>query len=224
MPLLDSLISVLAPHSCVSCGREGKLLCAYCLPDAFITLPSRCYRCKRITQDFAVCDKCKISVRPRHVWVRTYYDGNAKKLLQSYKFERARSASQTISEAMLEVLPYLNSKTLIVPVPTATSRVRQRGYDQAILMAKNIARSRNYEYSHVVSHLYQSRQVGASRQKRLAQLNDSFVVTKPDIVTGREILLIDDVVTTGATLEAMTQVLKKSDAKKVNALIFSQKQ
>ncbi len=163
-------------------------------------------------------------MRPKHVWVRTYYEANAKKLLQSYKFERVRSASQIISEAMMEVLPFLSSNTLIVPVPTATSRVRQRGYDQAILMAKNISKNGSYDYSHAVSHLYQSRQVGASRQLRLAQLKDAFVVTSPGKVKGREILLIDDVVTTGATLEAMTQVLKKSGAKKVNALIFAQKQ
>ena len=125
---------------------------------------------------------------------------------------------------MIETLPFLSAETLIVPVPTATSRVRQRGYDHAVLIAMMIAETRKHEYSHPVTHLFQSRQVGANRQKRLAQLNDSFVVTKPEIVKGREILLIDDVVTTGASMEAMTQVLKKSGAKKVNALIFSQKQ
>lgn len=224
MPLVDTFLSVLAPHMCINCGREGKLICEGCFSDAFTAIPSRCFRCKRITIDFEVCDKCKNSSRPKHVWVSTYYETNAKKLLHYYKFDRARSAVQIISEAMIEVLPYLSNGTLVVSVPTATSRVRQRGYDQSLLIGNYISGKRKYDQTVAVSHLFQSRQVGANRQKRLAQLKNSFVVTKPERLKGREVLIIDDVVTTGATIEAMTSVLKKAGAKTVNALIFAQKQ
>lgn len=223
MPLLDSLISVLAPHICVNCGREGKLVCDYCLPDAFTALPSRCYRCKRLTLDFAVCDKCKNASRPKHVWISTFYEGIAKQLLQAFKFERAQTGSKIIANHMDEVLPYLDQTYLIVPVPTATSRVRQRGYDQSVLLAKIIAQNRQLQYARAVTHLFQTRQVGASRQKRLDQLKNSFVVTNPQIVVGRKILIVDDVVTTGASLEAMTGALKNAGAKSVDALAFAQK-
>ena len=224
MPLLDSLISVIAPHTCLICGREGRLVCNWCMPDAFIALPSRCYRCKRITTNFAVCDRCKKQTRLRHVWIRTDYDGNAKELLHVYKFERAQAAVRTIAEAMDELLPFLSAETLVIPVPTATSRVRTRGYDHAALLAREIARKRGLVWLRAVTHLSQSRQVGAGRQKRLVQLDNDLLVTKPVLVKGRDILIVDDVVTTGATIETMAQVLKKAGAKSVNALAFAQKQ
>ena len=224
MPLLDSVLSILAPHTCLVCGREGKLVCDWCAVDAFPPLPSRCYRCRRITSDFALCDRCKKQTPLRHVWIRTDYDGSAKDLLHSYKYERARAAVLPVARAVDEVLPYLPADTLLIPVPTATSRVRQRGYDHAALLARSLARQHHLAWLRAVTHLSQSRQVGSSRQQRLTQLADTFIVTKPALVSGRDILIVDDVVTTGATLEAMARVLKQAGAKSVNALAFAQKQ
>lgn len=224
MPLLERLIGVVAPHTCLACGREGKLMCDQCTPDAFITLPSRCFRCKRITLDFAVCDSCKKQVRLRHVWIRTGYEAHAKELLRLYKFERAQAAAGILAQTMCERLPYLSPATLVIPVPTATSRVRARGYDHAALLARAIARERHYTWLRAVTHLSQSRQVGSSRQQRLAQLKNDFIVTKLGFIKGRDILIVDDVVTTGATIETMATVLKQAGAKSVNALAFAQKQ
>ncbi len=224
MPLLEKIMSVVAPHDCLICGHESKLVCDWCAHDAFPVLPSRCFRCKQITSDFAVCDKDKKHTRLRNVWVRTGYDGTAKQILQVYKFERARSAASVIAQAMDEALPYLDSKTLVVPVPTATSRVRERGYDQALLLAREIARSRRLAWSRAVTRVSQTRQVGSSRQKRIAQLKNSFLVVQPDMVKGQDVLLVDDVVTTGATLEAVTLALRQAGAKSVRALVFAQKQ
>ncbi len=224
MPLLDAVISVLAPHNCLVCGCEGKLICNWCAVDAFVPLPSRCYRCKRVTNEFSLCDRCKPRTPLRHVWIRTGYEGSAKDLIHTYKFERTQAAFAVITESMDEVLPYLPADTLIIPVPTATSRVRQRGYDHAYLLASELARRRQFKWLRAVTHLTQSRQVGSSRQQRLTQLADNLVVTKPAFVKGRDVLVVDDVVTTGATLEAMARALKQAGAKSVNALAFAQKQ
>lgn len=224
MPLLDALLSVIAPHNCLICEAEGKLICGWCLPDVFPELPSRCFRCKRITTNFAVCDRCKKQTRMGHVWIRTDYGGHSKALLHRYKYERAQAAVQVIAGTMDEVLPYLPLATMVIPVPTATSRVRARGYDHAALLARAIARKRGLMSARAVTHLLQTRQVGANRQKRLAQLKDTFAVTKPKLVKGRDILIVDDVVTTGSTLEAMTLALKQAGARSVNAVAFAQKQ
>lgn len=199
-------------------------MCRLCLPNTFPDLPSRCYKCKRITSNFAVCGRCKKLTSLRHVWIRTDYDHTAKTLLRMYKFERARSAVTPITELMDESLPYLPKDTVLIPVPTATSRVRQRGYDHAALLARGIAQKQGFFWLRAVTHLSQSRQVGANRQKRLTQLHNALIVTKPVLVKGRHILIVDDVVTTGATIETMARVLKKAGAKSVNALVFTQKQ
>ena len=224
MPLLERIIGLVAPHTCVVCGSEGRLVCQVCEVDAFPALPSRCFRCKRITTEFAVCDRDRKQTRIKHVWVRTDYASYAKTILHHYKYERARAAAGIIAEALDEVVPFLAAGTLVVPIPTATSRVRERGYDHAALLARAFARQRCLVWQRAVTRLSQSRQVGASRQKRIAQLRGNFLVTKPALVHGSHVLLVDDVVTTGATLEAVALVLKQAGAKSVTAAVFAQKQ
>ncbi len=224
MPLLDNILSVIAPYNCLICGTEGKLLCNWCMPDAMIGLPSRCYKCKRITTDFAVCDRCKKQTPLRHVWITADYGGIPKEILRIYKYERAQSTANLLAEIMGEILPYLPATTLVVPVPTATSRARTRGYDHAALLARQIALKRDLMWLRAVTHLSQSRQVGSSRQKRLSQLRHTLLVTKPALLKGKDILIVDDVVTTGSTIETMAKILKQAGAKSVNALAFAQKQ
>lgn len=224
MPFLERILSVFAPHNCLVCESEGKLVCGWCAQDAFQDIPSRCYRCKRLTSDSAVCLSCRRRTPLKHVWIRTEYGETAKELLRLYKYERARSADAIIAEAMNEVLPYFQPNTLIIPVPTATSRMRKRGYDHAALLARNLACSHSLLCSRAVTHLTQSRQVGASREQRLRQLKTSLMVIKPEMVKNSEILLVDDVVTTGATLETMAAILKEAGAKTINAVVFAQKQ
>ncbi|MES2971717.1 MAG: phosphoribosyltransferase family protein [Patescibacteria group bacterium] len=224
MPLLDVLLSTLAPHHCIVCGAEGRLVCAWCAPDAFPELPSRCYRCQKLSSDSAVCNTCRKQTALRHVWIRTDYSVAAKELLRLYKFERTRAAANIIAHAMEEMLPYLSDDIIVIAVPTATSRVRQRGYDHAALLARAIAGKRKLLWVPALANLAQTRQVGANRQKRLEQLEDNFLVTKPEIIKGSHILLIDDVLTTGATLETAAKALKQAGAKTVDALIFAQRQ
>lgn len=223
MPLLDNLLSVIAPHNCLVCGVEGQLVCRLCAFDAFPQLPSRCYRCKALTSDYAVCDNCRTNTSLKRVWIKTSYENTAKDLIHFFKFERARSATSVIVESLDEFLPYFVEQILVVPVPTATERIRQRGYDQAALLAKALAERRNLEYLPALARLTHTRQVGASRKQRFEQLQLAFSVTKSQAIKDREILLIDDVITTGATLETLARLLKKAGAKSVMAATFAQK-
>ena len=224
MPLLDNLLAVIAPHSCLVCSKEGQLLCNWCTETTLLPVPSRCYRCASLTSDYSVCSKCRPKTALKHVWVRTEYDGVTKQLLHDYKFARAGAGSVPIAAAMHDVLPYLPANVLIVPVPTATIRVRQRGYDHAELLARHLSQLKYLDYSRVVSRLTQSRQVGANRQQRLHQLENAFLVVKPKQVKGADILLVDDVLTTGATLETVARLLKQAGARSVHAVVFAQKQ
>ncbi len=112
---------------------------------------------------------------------------------------------------------------LVVPVPTATSRVRQRGFDHSILLAKHLARQLNLNYSQTLGRLGQASQVGTGRADRLKQPAGQYFVRTPWQVRGQSILLIDDVITTGGTLLSATQELRRAGAIHVDALIFAKR-
>jgi ComF family protein len=170
-----------------------------------------------------MCTRCRSPLA--HVWVRTAYEGLARDLIHTMKFGRARAASRPISDLMLEALPYgLSVDTWVVPVPTASARVRQRGYDHAALLAKRVAGQRGFTFNNSLRRLGNARQVGATRQKRQTQLEGAFYCPRPEVVQGRNILLVDDIVTTGASIERAAKVLRQAGARSVSALIFAQKQ
>lgn len=220
MSLIENIISIIAPHTCLVCGTEGELVCNWCRPDACPLLPSRCYKCYKMTQNSQVCDKCRRTSPLKYVWVCTDYQGVAKQLVYKYKLEQARSAGQLIAEFMGQTLPYLEN-SLMVPIPTATTHIRSRGFDHSQLLAKNLSAKTRLPINAALSRLGQAKQVGNKRRQRKQQLKNTFWVRS--FVEGKQILLIDDVVTTGATLEEAARTLKKAGAKTVNAVVFAQK-
>lgn len=222
MSLIDKLIGLIAPHSCIKCGEEGSVVCGWCLPGLTAPLPSRCYACRAATTESRVCSRCRRKSRLRHVWVRTTYDGAAKQLVYDFKFGRKIAAAEPIALMMKEPLPHLPADTVIAHIPTATSRVRQRGYDHAELLAGALARQLGLRHEALLYRTTQSRQVGSKRADRLRQMEEAFMV-KGGGVPRRRALLVDDLTTTGATLEAAARCLKSSGVKEVSAVVYAQK-
>lgn len=217
---LDTLLSPIAPHMCVACGTTGSIVCDDCiqlLPD----LVSRCYRCNKITTDFKTCVTCK-NTSPLHaVYICTEYETVAKALVQKLKFERTYAAASTIARAMTQQLgSYIPQDVPVTFVPTATNRVRQRGYDQAQIIAKSLAGQLNVGCTPTLTRLGQQRQTSSSRTQRLAQMHDAFTVRAPSKIP-KQLLLVDDVMTTGSTLESVARTLKTAGAEKVSAIVFA---
>ncbi len=221
--ILENIVSLIAPHYCLVCGGEGAVVCAWCLPDLAAPLPERCYRCKAAAKDSLVCQKCRRVSRIRHVWVRTEYEGLAKRLVHDFKFERKVAAAEPIAKLMIESLPYLPPDTIVTHAPTASSRVRRRGYDPADLLARSIARQLGLRQEVLLLRTTQTRQVGSKRAVRLAQMQAAFRPIHAESLQKTTILLVDDLTTTGATLEAAARCLKSAGAKKVDAVVFAQK-
>jgi ComF family protein len=159
-----------------------------------------------------------------------HYENTAKDLVQRLKFNHQRVAADSIAKVMTATFLNFNpewliqkKKYLIVALPTATTRVRQRGFDHTALVAEQISGQLKAENKNSLQRLGQSRQVGAKRYLRTRQLKEMFYVAQPIAVKGRNILLIDDVVTTGATLQEAARTLRQAGARSVDALVFAKK-
>ena len=121
------------------------------------------------------------------------------------------------------VLSSFSSETLIVPIPMSKARKRERGYNQAELLAKALAEKTSFPGSSEI--LLKTRntpsQVSLAGRERLTNLQNSFDVSDPNRVWGKTILLVDDISTTGTTLCEAARVLKNSGAKKVIGLVVA---
>ena len=220
MSFFDHIIGTIAPHICTKCGTEGRLLCDSCV-QTILPVVSRCYRCRKLTPRFRTCPACRKSSKIFRLQVGTTYDATAKQLIAKLKYDGAQVAAIEISSFIFRLTTFTKD-CVFVPVPTATTRVRRRGYDQAKLIARSLAKKHQLPYFDCLMRSGQTHQIGANRQRRLKQLADAYRINGLYDVTSMHIVLVDDVSTTGATLEAAAQCLKSAGAKRVEAVVFAQ--
>ena len=221
MSILERLVSVYAPHACLGCGSEGLLLCTDCdqklLPAAVC-----CYQCLAPSRLGRTCRSCRQTSQLVSVNCVAQYQGLAKDLLWALKFDRTQAAADIIASKLAAAYSGPTpADALIVPVPTAAKRVRARGYDQAVLIARAYARQVGCQYASLLVRHGSHEQKGAGREQRQQQLQGALSLKYPKDVAGRRIIIIDDVVTTGASLEAAAQTLKAGGARAVAALAFA---
>ena len=219
MNMLESVISIFAPHNCISCGYEGEILCKQCWPKLGL-LPPSCYICHKTTIDNSICDSCSAETSLNQVWIRSSYSSVPKELIRLLKFNRAKAVSSTLATALTEIIP-TNYQGTIVSIPTASSRRRQRGYDQAILIAKELARLTSLPYAPLLIRKGQSRQVGTQKAARASQIHDAFRIRTSRKLDMKQAILVDDVLTTGSTLEAAAKTLKNAGVQRVDAVVFA---
>lgn len=215
------LFDIIAPHECLVCGDEGGILCGWCAPDAFSMVASSCFHCGSASKDFRLCNAMKRHSPLSRVWFSTHYQQNAKKIVSSLKYQQKREAAAIITNYMHGSLPYFDKDYVVIPIPTANNRVRERGFDHAQMIARRLAGSRQLICYPALSRLTSTRQVGVSKKERQAQAEGMFRVRLPMLVQRKKVLLVDDVVTTGATLESAARVLKGAGAASVDAAVFA---
>lgn len=217
MHIFELLFSTIAPHQCLVCKAEGGLLCKTCQ----ISLPcppKTCYRCAVSTQQ-GICTRCSELSPLKSLSAATTFSGVAQQLVHALKFGRAPAAAIPMAKRMCQrPVPHC---TVVTNVPTATSRVRRRGYDQSALLAKHISKILGAPYVPLLARFGQQRQLGQNREKRQQQLEAAFYVPSSRSCRNTVVLLIDDVITTGSTLEGAAQALYAAGAGQVHGGVFA---
>jgi ComF family protein len=146
------------------------------------------------------------------------YDGHVKTLIGRLKFDRAKAAAKDLARLLRPLAP-TDADLVVTHLPTAPDRARQRGYDQAALLAAELARLLGVRHYTLLRRGGAQRQLGQSRTVRKQQMHQAFWTISDKNIKNRQILLVDDVLTTGATCEAAAAVLKASGAKRVSVTV-----
>lgn len=206
------LVNLLAPHYCCSCGEIGAVLCGRCKYDIVSEPYEACILCHNIAKPTEnLCNNCLAAFS--HAWVVGARLGALKKVIDDFKFERVRAGYRTLAELFDATLPNLPSDIIVVPIPTIAKHVRMRGYDHMRLIAGELARARKLPYSACLYRATTTMQRGASRTVRREQAEVAFLAR--DVRPGARYFLIDDVSTTGSTLEYASRALLRAGAAEV---------
>ncbi|HEX7260033.1 MAG TPA: phosphoribosyltransferase family protein [Candidatus Saccharimonadia bacterium] len=197
--MLQQLARFLAPPCCLSCDVEGSLVCPSCWEKVFQPAEIGCNGLANV-----------IAAGP--------YASVMRELVARLKYKHQREAAAVFARALLPRLePKRFEYNSVTAVPVVTARLRQRGYNQAELIAKELARSLALPYRRLLVRRRVTQQVGKSRAERLEHVGGAFVA-KPN-VGGLRVLLIDDVLTTGATLAECAGVLHRAGANEITGAV-----
>jgi len=153
-------------------------------------------------------------------WAVGERSGVLQRLIGDYKFQRMKSAYKILGDLLLSVLPDLPDNVIIAPVPTAASHIRERGYDHMLLIARYMARCRGLQHQRLLRRVTDTKQRQSSASQRQAQASRAFVV-EGSIDPDKVYLLLDDVVTTGATIKYASRALVRAGAKNVWVIVVA---
>ncbi len=209
--MLNKLLQIVAPHHCYGCTKIGYVLCANCKYDIIDEAQDACIVCDAPAVD-GICGLCRTTYSK--AWCVGDRRGPLMAVIDGLKFDHVKAAAGTLAELLDDRLPLLPQGTIVVPVPTIPSHIRQRGYDHTLLIARLFAKQRNLPLKQPLIRLDRKVQRGRSKKERLEQARAAF--SCPGRLDEAPVyLLIDDVVTTNATLRYAADALMTAGAKTV---------
>ena len=222
--LWGGALDLLFPPTCVGCGEEGSYLCESCRAALPRLAEPLCPLCARPIRHDGVCVPC--SRHPLHIEgiaAAFQMEGAAREMVHRLKYGNLRAIAPVMASLMVEAFNANgHSADVVIPVPLHRARERHRGYNQALLLARQAADCLDLPME--ASGLSRLRdtpsQVGLEGiEARRANVAGAFQARNS--LSGRRVLLVDDVCTAGATLEACALALKAVGATKVRGLVFA---
>ena len=224
--------SIALPSLCHICHRwPSQPLCTPCIerfaqptlrcPTCALTLDrvahtSQAAHCRNCAEHPSPLDACVAAVSYTFPWAGC---------IARFKFQADPSLARALAHLMRHapwVEPALDAATLVVPMPLSPTRLRERGFNQALELARHLAPHKTHAHS-LLRRGDSAHQVGASRQDRLDHVRDAFWVAPECVpaVRGQRVVLVDDVMTTGASMYEAARALRAAGAVHITGLVLA---
>lgn len=217
-------LDLLFPPICGGCGKRGTQWCGDCHSQVKKIHPPICNICGQPRNFPGLCFRCSTN-KPQFNQLRSWavYDGPVREAIRSLKYRRNISLGLVLSAPLVNLFERLGwDIDMVVPVPLGVARLKERGYNQAVLIARPLALRINVPCKTQVLHRVRETrtQVGLSLSQRRENVENAFQAIKGE-VSRKRVLVVDDVATSSATLNACASALLNAEADAVYCLTLA---
>ncbi len=236
MNFITGIIDIVFPPRCLACGAFLRLhpppsLCEKCMQGIGFISPPLCPRCGMPFEGGQgsehLCDQCIAEEKPFAV-ARSMarYEGSLHDAIQKFKYRGKTGIGTALGNILADFVSGvwdMRAFDLVIPAPLHISRLRERGFNQAVILSQPISRRFRIplDFSSLQRIRFTPPQVGMGRHERSFNVKGAFAVKNHLAVVGKRILLVDDVYTTGSTLTECSHVLADAGAAAVAVLTLA---
>ena len=213
----DPGLDTLFPPVCAGCGRRGHWVCEECRATVQPLTDAACARCGALWSIRCLCDQIPDALVS--IQSALPFDGWVRQAIHSFKYEGERARAGHLGDLLPPLLDEGVLVDVVVPVPLHPMRLRERGFNQASLLAIRVSRARGQiPVVEIERRGSTTPQVGLASAQRTANVTGAFVVPDPGRFAGRSIVLVDDVITTSATMAACATAIADAGAVSIRCL------
>lgn len=229
-----NILDLVFPKQCVNCKKLGSYLRANCFTFISFDTDGVCAICDKQSINKLTHPGCKNKYSIDGVFSSVLYKGVCKKLIYNFKYkpyltDLRKLLSDLFYEGLIQKQEFYDAikssqKLILVPIPLFPSRERERGYNQAELLAMDLSKRLGLKTNNLLKRVKKTvSQVGLSKEDRRKNIKGSFEINEDlkSVIKDHYIFLVDDVFTTGSTLIEASKVLKRHGARKVWGLTLA---
>lgn len=224
----DFILDLVFPRYCVGCSLEGEWFCQKCRKKIIFVKAPACPKCGRLTPNGQFCSRCRDKSFLTGLITAAYYRKSAlREAIHTFKYDEIFDLKKELGKILIKTLfdRWKQKSTILVPVPLAWSRKASRGFNQTELLAQEISKVFGWLICDCLKRIKHTKpQVVLSGKERQKNVKGVFVFKKDfrESFKNKTILLIDDVYTTGSTLQECAKVLREnSQVKQIWGLVLA---
>jgi len=222
--IFNSFINLIFPIQCLGCSRENHWLCLDCLAKIKINSKPFCPICHKPANDWRFCPSCQKKYSLDGVFIASSYQNKLlQRLIHSYKYRYVKDLSQIFFRLLKKFFNHyqLDNNFLITSLPLHLKRLRLRCFNQAEELANHLADFYHIDYDpDLLKRIKNTKpQARLDKEQRSKNIKNAFALQRG--CYGRKVIIVDDVFTTGSTLNECARILKKAGAKEVWGLVIA---